>query len=379
MIRTGGAVLDAEGNLFGVVNAVNVVDALVVISVFTVVAAGFALVLGPSDSPISTTTNATVDLGPQSPYVADAIATGDTFSPSGNSALTITDVHRAPQSNLVRVIILTELRGPADGEALSYASAPLRLNRTLKVATDRYVVHESLTAVGGTENFDDGTTTVAIRGTAPTAEARDIAVGDRIRSGEETVATVTVVGAYPAANSSHRAVFVEAELDSYTRDSERYYAGDQLRRGQTVWLPAEGYTIDGTVQHVDGGLDRTETDVLLRSTVDAGTADRLSAGDVTTVAGHDTAEVETVTTYTTRDPDRKRVFVGVSLATVDVGTGPKFGDTAVRRRNTVSLSTESYDITGTIRRVDALEQRGDPGDRTVTLHATRVTRASPTR
>lgn len=324
--------IDDGGNLFGVVN---IVDALVVLFVLTVVVAGFGLVFAPSDSQSFTTTNATVDLGTQPVYVADAINEGDTYSPTGNSELTITDVHRAPQGNQVRIILLTELRGPPNGDSLSYANAPLRLNRTIDIFTNRYEVHGYLSAVGGTNTFDNKTTTVALRGTVPTAEARDIAAGNRIRSGGETIATVTEVGAYPRANSSQEVVFLEAELDTYNQNGDRYFGGDELRRGQNVWLPAEEYIIDGTVQRVDGGPGRTETDILLRSTVDTETADRLSEGDVTTVAGHDTAIVEAVSTYATQNPARERVFVGVSLHTVDIGNGPQFGDTAVRRGNNV--------------------------------------------
>jgi hypothetical protein len=121
---------------------------------------------------------------------------------------------------------------------------------------------------------------------------------------------------------------------------------------------------------VDSGLQPTTTDVLLETTVDAETAGRIAAGDVTTVAGYEAAEVRTVTTYATQNPDRKRALVGLSLATLENAGRQQFGSAAVQRGNNITISTESYELSGTIKRVGALEPRGTLTNRTVTLRMT---------
>jgi hypothetical protein len=203
-----------------------------------------------------------------------------------------------------------------------------------------------------------------------TAEARDITPGDEIRLAGRTVATIEDVAAYTTDNSTEQTVFVEAELDAHRQQSDRRFGGTQIRRGQTVTLPAEDYTFDGRIEKVDSGLQPTTTDVLLETTVDAETAGRIATGDLTTVAGYEAAEVRTVTTYATQNPDRKQVFVGLSLATLENAGRQQFGSAAVQRGNDITISTQSYELSGTIERVGELEPRGAPTNRTVTLRMT---------
>ncbi|WP_049944807.1 DUF4330 family protein [Haloarcula marismortui] len=362
------ALLDENGNLFGLVN---VVDALAVLLVVAVVAAGAALVLQPEpESPEPNTTNVTLDLGTQPSYIVTEITEGDTYSPDGDSKLTVTDVHLTPQDDQTRVILRASLQGPPDGDSLTYANAPPRLGRSLTIATSRYEVSGQLRAVGGDNSFTQEDTTVVLRDTMATAEARDITPGDEIRLAGRTVATIEDVAAYTTDNSTEQTVFVEAELDAHRQQSDRRFGGTQIRRGQTVTLPAEDYTFDGRIEKVDSGLQPTTTDVLLETTVDAETAGRIATGDLTTVAGYEAAEVRTVTTYATQNPDRKQVFVGLSLATLENAGRQQFGSAAVQRGNDITISTQSYELSGTIKRVGELEPRGAPTNRTVTLRMT---------
>ncbi|AAV46461.1 unknown [Haloarcula marismortui ATCC 43049] len=364
------ALLDEDGNLFGLVN---VVDALAALLVIAVVVAGAALVLQPEpEPPDPNTTNVTLDLGTQPSYIVTEITEGDTYSPGGDSKLTITDVHLTPQDNQTRVILRATLQGPPDGDSLTYVNAPARLGRPLTIATSRYEVDGQIRAVGGDNSFTQEDTTVVLRDTMATAEARDVTPGDEIRLSGRTVATIEDVAAYTTENSTEQTVFVEAELDTHRQRSDRRFGGTQIRRGQTVTLPAEDYTFDGRIEKVDSGLQPTTTDVLLETTVDAETAGRIAAGDITTVGGYEAAEVRTVTTYATQNPDRKRVLVGLSLATLENAGRQQFGSVAVQRGNNITISTESYALSGTIERVGALEPRGTLTNRTVTLWMTDI-------
>jgi len=77
-------ILDEKGRLFGVVN---VIDALAVLLVLAVVAAGAALVLGsePEPEPEFASTHATLDLGTQPDYIVAQLNEGDTYLNQGES------------------------------------------------------------------------------------------------------------------------------------------------------------------------------------------------------------------------------------------------------------------------------------------------------
>jgi len=364
-------VIDDEGNLFG---HVNVIDALVVLVILAVVVAGVALLTGDDEQPEPSlaTTNVTLDLGTQPEYIAAEINEGDSYSPGGDAELTITDIHLSPQDGQTHVTVRAELRGQPNDESVTYADAPPRLGRTLDIATSRYQVSGQIRAIGDGNSLDRETTTVVLQDTVPATDAREVTAGDEVRLAGRTVATVTDVAAYATSDPSQRTVYVEAELETYAQRGERRFGNTPLRGGQTVTLPASEYTIDGRLERIGSGLDRAAADVLVESTVDVETAERIAEGDVATVAGHETAEVQTVTTYATGNPDRKRVFVGLSLQTLSDGQRQQFGDMHVQRGNSVEISTESYELSGPIRRVGTLEERGTLANRTVTLRMTDV-------
>jgi len=362
--------LDDDGNLFGVVN---IVDALVVLLVLAVAVAGVALVFQSGDSePSVATTNVTLNLGPQPDYIVAEMNEGDTYNASSNSQLTVTDIHLSPQDDQTHVIVRAELQGQASGDSVTYANGPPRLGRTLNIATSRYEVSGQIRAIGDGNSLNRATTTVVLQDTVPTADARDLTAGDEIQVGGRTVATVNDVAAYATNDPTQRTVYIEAELETYTQGGERRFGSTQLRRGQTVTLPASDYIIDGRIERVGGNLNRAQANVLVESTVDVETAERIAEGDVATIAGHETAEVQTVTTYATGNPDRKRVFVGLSLQTLSYGERQQFGSMHVQRGNTVTIETESYELSGPIRRVGTLEERGTLSNRTVTLRMTDI-------
>lgn len=77
--------LDEEGNLFGVVN---VIDALVVLFVLAVIAAGAALVFGDDGGdagPTVESTHVPLDFGQQPTYIASEINAGDVHTASEGS------------------------------------------------------------------------------------------------------------------------------------------------------------------------------------------------------------------------------------------------------------------------------------------------------
>lgn len=360
--------IDDEGNLLGFVN---VVDALVVLLVIAVVTAGAAFVfLDDSESePETETTFVTLDLGQQPDNVAAAINEGDIHDPNpGNpSQLRITDVHLTPQNGNARVILRAEVTGEATGQGLSYQDAPPRLGRSLSISTNLYEVSGRIRSVGDSNELTIEPTTVVLRDQLAASDAQELTAGDEIRVAGRTVATVDDVVAYATNNPTRREVFVEATLNATTERGDRRFGGSPLRRGGSVVLPGDEYALDGRVERVGGGLNRGEADVLISDTVDIETGTRISAGDRATVTGREIAAVETVTAYATSNPDRKRVLVGLSLETLQFTNRERFGTTPVRTGRTLNIETETYELTGQIQRVDALEPRGAESTRTVTL------------
>lgn len=364
--------LDDDGDLFGVVN---IIDALVLVLVLTAVFAGAALVFQPSpepEGPTLGTTNATLDLGPQPSYIVSAINEGDTHEVGKNSELTITDVHLTPRGQQPHVVLRVELQGVVEGESIAYADAPPRLGRRLAITTDRYQVQGRIRALGGGDSVAVEEATVVIRDTVPVAEAREVTQGDEIRLVGRTVATVEDVAAYATGDPTERVVFVEATLRTYDQGGERHFGGSPLRRGQPVGLSTDVYTLSGRIERVGAGLDRASETVLLEAVVDTETANRIAEGDVATVAGHETAEIVHVTTYATRNPERRHVSVGVSLQTLSDGERELFGATPIQRGNDLTVDTGDYTFSGRIERVGAAEPRGAVGTRTVTLRMSEV-------
>ncbi|GAA0275882.1 DUF4330 family protein [Halobacterium noricense] len=257
--------LDDDGNLFGVVN---VVDALVVLFVLAVVAAGAAFVLQPDPEPAPepelATTNATLDLGTQPSYIVEEIEAGDTYSPAGNTDLRITDVHLTPQNGDTRVILGVNLRGTVSGDTIDYNGAPPRVGRSLTIQTSIYQV-------------------------------------------------------------------------------------------------------SGTLRDLGSGPETTTTDVVVEDTVSTETATAIQTGDTYTLGGTDIATVESVTAYGTDNPDRKRVLVGLSLATLQDDGDVRFGGTTVREGTTIPFQTSEYSLTGSIQRVGATNPQGETATRTMTL------------
>ncbi|SDZ98190.1 protein of unknown function [Haloplanus vescus] len=240
--------IDDDGNLFGIVN---VVDTLVVLLVLAVVVAGVAFVLQPEpEGPDIGTTHVTLDLGTQPDYLIDAINEGDTYNPTEQSQITITDVHITPQENQTQVIIRAELRGPASRGGIEYANAPPRLGRTLDIATSTYQIDGRIRAVGRGDSLSTKQTNVVLSDTMSAANAEEVTKGDEIRLGGRTVAAIENVTVYATADPNQRRVVVGATLETYMHSGGSRFGNTPVRSGQTVTLSTDMYTFNGQIERV---------------------------------------------------------------------------------------------------------------------------------
>jgi hypothetical protein len=254
---TSVQLIDDQGNLFGIVN---VVDALVVLIVLAVVAAGVSLIMAGgigSDSepaPQLKTTYATLDLGSQSPEVIAALDEGDTHTPDGSPGnVTITDIYSTPREGSAPVIARVKVDGLVNDGQITYKDAPLRINRSLRITTDRYKISGNIQTVGNgsTLTIEESTRNVTLR----MSGVRD-SVADRYRAGMteeirgETIGEITTVAVKPTTilttsetgepqamdHPFNRTVTMTAELSVRETQSGLTYKGNRLREGATITL-----------------------------------------------------------------------------------------------------------------------------------------------
>jgi len=359
-------IIDDEGNLFGLVN---VIDALVILLVLAVGVAGAALVFGGFSHSTSdrATTNVTLDLGAQPEYIVESLNEGDTYSPTDNAQLTITDVHLTPQGSDTQVLVRARLQGEATNESIVYDGAPPRLGRELSISTDTYQVSGTVRDVGGSDAFTTNETTVQLRTTLPPSDAESLNSGDLVSVAGRTVATIDDVAVYDSGDPDQRVAYLTATLQTLGDGNQRSFGNTVLRRGTTITLPTDDVVVDGRIQQIGSGLEQATTQVLVSDTVNADTAIAIDEGDAYRVAGRDVGTVESVTAYGTNNPNRKRVYVGLNLTIIRDSALPKFGATGIREGASVPFQTPEYELSGSVERVGALEQRGQATDRTVTL------------
>ena len=361
-------IIDDEGNLFGVVN---VIDALVILMVLAVGVAGIALVAAggdESDEPNTETTYATLDLGTQPAYVVDEIAEGDTYEPDGSSTITITDVHVTPHGDDVGVTLRVELTGEEAGETIAYANAPLRLDRTLDIETDRYSVDGQIRAVGDTNTLDRTEETVVIRDTLPVDTAESVTPGDEIRLAGRTVATIDDVETFATRDANERLVYVETSLDAHREGDTTRFGGVALKRGQPVTLDAPAYTLDGEIDRVGDdtlGETTTQTVTLRMDEVHEDTAGAIRPGltEGTTsnpVATVSSVDVEPSLIITTGDdgtvnvvdhPRNRDVTITADLQVRETPTSVQFKGESLRSGSTVVLDLGTVTVEAEVVRV----------------------------
>ena len=363
--------IDDSGRIFGLIN---VIDALVVLLVLAVAVAGIALVTSqePAPEPDIASTHATLDLGSQPQYIVSEINEGDTYSPSEDSRITITDVYVTPDGNQDRITARVKLDGPAKDNAVKYDGAPPRLGRTLAITTDLYEISGDIRAVGSADALDRETATVQLEDRVSRTTAESIAPGDEIRVAGRTVATVENVLVYPTGNPTKNDVLLNVTVNAFDQNGDLHFGDTPLREGQRLTLPLDSASLHGDIRRVNTDLHTQSTQLLTTATLDTQTAQDVTTGDIIRTGDTTVATVESVTRYGTNNPDRKRVLVGLTAQTHQFGAQTYFGQTHVTDGAHIPIQTSQYDVTGTIDRVGATTPAGTPATKTVTLRKTDV-------
>lgn len=375
-------VVDEQGRVLG---AVNVVDALVVLLVLAAVVAGAALVLGGSDDDVETETrHVTVAFGSYPEPVAERLTAGvSAANPPADQNLTVTDVYVSRDGSGARIVGRLAVTAVRSDDGLRYDGGRLRIGRTLSFRTGPTTVNGTVVDVGGGADLPTGRTSVVLAGTTSAGTAASLEPGSTVTVGNRTVGRVSAVSVYDGVNVSAAAagggppgsgrpgraeVVLVANLSTLGDGESVRYGETVLRPNVSVTLTTGDAQFTGTVERVDDDLAAGTTDVLVSRVVGRETARALAVGDEYRVAGRTVATVEHLAVYGTADPDRKRVYAGLSLSTVGYAGTPSFGrDRPVTAGTRLPFRTDGYGFVGRVVRVGALEPRGEAATRTVTL------------
>lgn len=270
--------IDEDGQLFGVIN---VIDALVGLLIISVLVAGIALV-GPLSGGENTETRyVTIDAGTQPDYIATQITEGDRWTPEGSATtLTVEEAFISPkiesdEAGNRRVIIRAAVTGiptgssaqtdssSSDSSPIQFAGESLRFGRTLNIETNEYVIEGTVTDVSQDSTRGTRTTqTVNVELTGVTLEEAELlAVGMTEVMGTKETATLTDIQTAPSVET----VETDDGLETVERPQRRdltltltltvreledgtiLFRGQRLRPGQQLVLELDDIIVEGQV------------------------------------------------------------------------------------------------------------------------------------
>ncbi|NLV14105.1 DUF4330 family protein [Haloarcula argentinensis] len=360
-------IIDDEGNLFGVIN---IIDALVVVFIIAVLVAGASLVLtgdgGSSSAPTTGTTNVTLDLGTQPEYITSQISIGDSYSPSENADLTITDIYFTPQDESTRAVVRAELSAPSSGETIQYSGAPPRYGRQLEVLTETYSTKGTIRDVGGGSELTTTETKVVVRANLSETDARRLSEGQPIRVQGREVATIESVTTYGTNNPDKKTVFLGLTLQSVTYGEQQAFGETTIRPGASLSLPTEAGLVKGEITRVGATTQRgqpTTRDVKLQlSNVSPLLANSISPGMTESFGGETVARISAVqrqnATIVTRGQDgeiyerthpiNQDVTFTANLSVRETDTGVTFKDQTLQQGRVVTLDLGTVTINATV-------------------------------
>lgn len=353
----GFSLIDEQGRLFGVVN---VVDVLVVLLVVAVVVAGAALLLSESGEP--DTRHATIDLGPQSGFVAEQITPGDEFSPEGtDDALTITDVYRYGTEEGTNVVVRATVNGtvtePDDPDAapvFEFRGEPLRLGQTLSIQTPDYELEGEVTRVQESgETLPVETSEFILGATVDADTAAEIEAGDEFQIAGETIAEISALETFPRGDEQFVLIGISAR--TIQQSGSQFFGTSRLSVGATIPFEGDGYEIDGTVlERGTTQIQRTDASVVARTAVSSSTADSLAVGDEYRLNGETVATIESLELYPA-DDDQRYVLLGLDLKATERGNTVEFAGEPLRVESSIPFQTDAYSLSVTILEKDTTE------------------------
>jgi hypothetical protein len=243
-------IIDDDGMLLG---RLNVIDALAVLLVLSVVVAGIALV-GFGDGGQEETRYVTVDFGAQPDYVTERLVVGSqsqTERASGN--LTITDRFVSGSAEGTRLVAMVEVEGrlaegpSAEQSAFSYAGEELRFGSALNFTDPTYDATGRVVDIAATEaQLDTQTTSARVEAEIPSSVATQLAVGDGYDVAGQRIATILDIRRFPTDAAGRERVSLGVDLETI----EDRFSGVGLAPDAQVPLEIGGYEFNGRITGV---------------------------------------------------------------------------------------------------------------------------------
>jgi len=245
-------IIDEKGRLFGVVN---VVDALVVLLVLAVVAAGVALVVGGNDSPADAgdenDTEATryATLSYTVPYESAAATLNNDDSlqaVEGDEAYNVSDVYRSfTPDGSVHVVARV-----AYEEEFTANDERLYGGQELPVTTGAYRVTANTVAVNqSTAAIPTETVPVVLSANVSSSVAETVEPGQQATIGNDTVATIESVRRGET-NGDRQQLWLGVELRAWDRSTGPVFDGQSLRVDNPVTVVTDRAVVRGRLHEV---------------------------------------------------------------------------------------------------------------------------------
>ncbi len=306
--------------------------------------------------------------------VARTVETGDDISVGDEPVGSVRDVAVYDAGTLDRrtLYLFADLETLANGEGVQFGDTPVEVGNTLSVPVAGNQYNWTVERVGS--GFDRETNEVIVTDVVDPATANALAVGDAYEVAGQPVATIEDLAVYDTGNPDQKRVYVGLSTTTLGYGERPRFGPRTLQQGATISFRATSYEFAGEIVR-DGTADlqTTTRDVVVTDVVDVSVADRLEEGVAYTVADEPVATVESVAVYGTDDPDRKRVYVGLSVEALGYSDELRFGaNRPLREGTTLPFRTPSYEFQGEIVRVGTLTESGETAERTVTLQMANV-------
>lgn len=366
------AVIDDEGRVFGLVN---IIDLLVVLVVFAVVAAGVALLLGddtapaPSDNDTDVTNTseptryATLSVSRDRVNLSQRIVEGDTIQPlPSGSNLTVTETYVGPTNSGTRVVARVRYNGTlptVDGNAVPIGDA-------INFREDDLALQARLFAANETRaSLRTGTTPVVVETNIAPARLDALQSGDELTLEGRPIATVASVTTYPRANGESVRAVVGLRLATFQRQGDAIYGASPVRVGREIGVATGESEFEARITHT-GRTEPPGEPVPATVTVELRGVSPVVADELTTGmrerhrGGNATltnvqSEPATVTVGTddgrlveTTHPRERDVTLTVDVTARETDEGLQFHGRPLGIGDGVTLDFERIDVRGTV-------------------------------